>query len=880
MKLESLTLAGSRGIRAGMGLEEISIDLTKLPPGLIAVVGPNGKGKTTILDNLQPYRMMPYKMKKCKNWTPAAFSYYDQFYGNDGLIELIFQMMDGKRYRKYILIDAERKKQEAYLYEDIGGEWKPFERPGIAKSDGKTATYDAAIEAVCGFPSLFFTSVFRSQGAKNLSDYTRGEIMEIIAELLNIGHIKEQGAKAGEVEKHLKALISLDNSKLDMLNEAIAEKISLNAVLNNKEQIVVNCEAIISTTNKDIEEKRIELADIDKKEAARESDKARLADLNLTQSQDYSGIVLLDTENKEHETAFETATADINEKVVRAENNLATLDEEKKEHETAFETSATDINAKLARAEKIISGEEGIREKVKEEKTKNDEMAAKKVRLTEEETEKETLENRKERLTEKEKRFSDVKVQLSNAKSYQEREILSAKTDLKQGEREAAKLGGVDCRDDGAAWVNESCLFIKDAVTARNNLPKLRSALEEASKPTKDILELEKDLKGLPSIETELKDVAELQTKNNKLISDYRIAISAIEIELAEIAKWTKLEPEIDRGKEDLERFKADIVTKEGEREKAIGRVLIKIDSIKEDIVSLRADIGVKEEEKRKAIEKTLSKKADIEKRITERAPDIAKLTEALGQDMVALANDIKKAIEAKQGELPAMELSIKIAQEEIGKLRGKLEDIDKKESEIAVIEKRVAEINKEIVRWSILARACSNDGIVALEIDDAGPGISAIANELLAECYGSRYSVKMSTQSARAKGGMKEDFDIIVIDSETGESASITEKSGGQVTYVEDAIVRAICLMNIRNSDHVFGSLFSDEKDGALDKDKKQAFIDIKKKALAMGSHDNEFFITQTVELQERSDGGILLEDGKVSVGKLVFQGENVMVQ
>ncbi|MCK5607585.1 hypothetical protein KAR91_37220 [Candidatus Pacearchaeota archaeon] len=867
MKLESLKLAGSRGIRAGMGLEEIFIDLTKLPPGLIAVVGPNGKGKTTILDNLQPYRMMPYKMKKCKNWTPAAFSYYDQFYGNDGLIELIFQMMDGKRYRKYILIDAERKKQEAYLYEEISGEWKPFERPGIAKSDGKTATYDAAIEAVCGSPSLFFTSVFRSQGAKNLSDYTRGEIMEIIAELLNIGHIKEQGAKASEVEKHLKALISLDNSKLDMLNEAIADKVTLKATLNNKEQIIINYEDIISKTTKEIEGKRVELADIEKKGAARESDKARLADLNLTQSQDYSSIVLLNDENKEHETVFETATADINEKVVRAENNLVTLDDEKKEHETAFETSITDINTKLARAEHIISGEAGIREKVKEEATKNDELAKKKVHLTEEEAEKETLENRKERLTEKEKRFSDVKVQLSNAKSYQEREILSAKTDLKQGEREAAKLDGVDCRDDGAAWVNESCLFIKDAVTARNNLPKLRSALEEVSKPTKDILELEKDLKGLPAIEAELKDIAELQASNNKFISEYRIAISAIEIELTEIAKWTKLEPEIDRGKEDIERFNADIVAKKGEKEKAIGRVLSQIDSVKGDIVSLKADIGVKEEEKKKATEKTLIKKADIEKRITERAPDIAKLTEALGQDMVALANDIKRTIEAKQGELPALELSIKSAQEEIGNLRGKLEEIDKKEGEITAIEKRIAGVNKEIIRWSILARACSNDGIIPLEIGDAAPNISGITNELLAECYGSRYSIKISTQSEKAKGGMKEDFDITVIDSETGESVSITEKSGGQTTWIEDALTRAICLYNIHSGAKVYGTMFCDEKDGMLDADKKTEFMSVKRKALELGSHEMEIFISQTRDLQDLADGHIILSDSGVTV-------------
>jgi exonuclease SbcC len=866
MKLESLRLKGSKGIRAGMGLEEIFIDLTKIPAGLIAVVGENGKGKTTILDNLHPFRMMPYKMRKCKNWSPAAFTYYDQFYGSDGINELIFEM-GGERYRKYILIDADRKKQEAYFYKEVDGEWKPFEENGIAKSDGKTATYDAAVEAVCGSPSLFFTSVFRSQGAKNLSDYTRGDIMEIIAELLNINHIKEQGAKAGEVEKHLKALIALDNSKLDMLKESIDNHDELTATLNNKKQIIGNYEFIISKTTKEIEEKKVELSDIEKKEAARESEKARLKDLTDVQAQDGASLLLLDGEKKEHEAAFVTATVDTNEKLTRAEQSIVTLNEEKKEHETSLETATVDINKKLATVEKIVSGEKEIREKVVEENTKNDEMAKKKAYLLEEETEKETLESRKGRLAEKEKGFSDIKIQLNEAKSLHEREIQSAKTTLDQAEREAAKLDGVDCKGDGAAWINEGCLFIKDAAEARTSLEKLRADLEEKSKPSAKILELEKDLKGLPAVETELKDIAELQTRNNELISDYRTAISAFEAELTEIARWTKLVPQIDRAAEDIERLTTDLKVKGEEKTKAIDRVIIQIGKAREDIESLKADIATKDKERVKALEKIDGKKADIETRISERAIDITRLTAALGQNMETLTRDITNAMQEKATELRSIENNKELVQGEIGNLNGKFEEIVKKQGEIKVIDKRVASINKEIAKWSLLAKVCSNDGIIALEIDDAGPGIAGIANELLAECYGSRYSVKIVTQSAKASGGMKEDFDITVLDSETGESASITEKSGGQVTYVEDAIVRAICLMNIRSSERVFDSLFSDEKDGALDEDKKQAFIAVKHKALELGTHNNEFFITQSRELQEMSDARIVLGDKGITI-------------
>jgi len=51
-----LTLKGFRGIRDGLGLEEMTLDLERLADGaaLVAIAGANGCGKSTVMDNLHP----------------------------------------------------------------------------------------------------------------------------------------------------------------------------------------------------------------------------------------------------------------------------------------------------------------------------------------------------------------------------------------------------------------------------------------------------------------------------------------------------------------------------------------------------------------------------------------------------------------------------------------------------------------------------------------------------------------------------------------------------------------------------------------------------------------------------------------------------------
>lgn len=52
----TLTLKGFRGIRDGLALDALTLDFERLADGgaLVAIVGANGRGKTTILDNMHP----------------------------------------------------------------------------------------------------------------------------------------------------------------------------------------------------------------------------------------------------------------------------------------------------------------------------------------------------------------------------------------------------------------------------------------------------------------------------------------------------------------------------------------------------------------------------------------------------------------------------------------------------------------------------------------------------------------------------------------------------------------------------------------------------------------------------------------------------------
>ena len=207
MKPISLMLKGFRGIRDGLARDSIELDFARLAADaeLVAIVGNNGRGKTTILDNLTPFTVMP---SRAGADGLGSFSYYDHVYLPESVKDLVWEH-EGKRYWSQLVFRLTgKKKTEAFLHVRKGEQWEPVRIDDGTVSDGKVDTYECCVEAILGSAQTFFTSVFSVQGKRQLSAYKNGEIKTLLADLLGLEKIREIGRQAAEAAKLLKAGLS------------------------------------------------------------------------------------------------------------------------------------------------------------------------------------------------------------------------------------------------------------------------------------------------------------------------------------------------------------------------------------------------------------------------------------------------------------------------------------------------------------------------------------------------------------------------------------------------------------------------------------------------------------------------------------------------
>ena len=101
--------------------------------------------------------------------------------------------------------------------------------------------------------------------------------------------------------------------------------------------------------------------------------------------------------------------------------------------------------------------------------------------------------------------------------------------------------------------------------------------------------------------------------------------------------------------------------------------------------------------------------------------------------------------------------------------------------------------------------------------------------------------------------------FGTIGPDARGGKSLSLM--SGGERTFIDACLTRAIALYLAQNTGRRFDTLFSDEADGPLDPEHKRMFMAMKREVLRLGGYRQEFFITQTPHLATMADAIIDLD-------------------
>lgn len=184
MRILSLRLKHFKPVKYSLlGRDEIHIDFSSLPDGLIAITGKNGAAKTTIIDNLQPFRVMPFR---------ASQSIADMVYG-DGEKELVWEHA-GKAYRSLLKVNGKTREMVSFLDEmKEDGSWQPL-------IDGRNNDYDAEIEKILGISEkMFFITRFRSQDARSFASFKKNDFREVFESMISeLGYLVDVSRRAKE----------------------------------------------------------------------------------------------------------------------------------------------------------------------------------------------------------------------------------------------------------------------------------------------------------------------------------------------------------------------------------------------------------------------------------------------------------------------------------------------------------------------------------------------------------------------------------------------------------------------------------------------------------------------------------------------------------
>lgn len=804
MKILSLKLRGAIGIRKGLGQEEVSLNFKDFSPGLVAISGRNGTGKTTIIENLHPYRCMVSRDR----------SLTTQFYLKDSFRVLEFEY-NGKRYESKILIDALTGASEAYLFEE-----------GKALNDGKLTTYDTAIENLLGSRDLFFNSVFSGQKSKGIAQLKPAEIKTLFFELLNLNHYEVycERAKARLREKQLE--LSSIEGEIKMLMETVSEVTEAD-LIRGKETLQYLEEAILTSGNA-------------LSKARKQKDELQTA-LAKTEALLVSNGAILDEIEAKRERMTEIKEGlqkDLAQMKISMEEEL-----EKCGDDDWCKPELKAIEEKIKRAEKLLMNLDTIKRNIAE---KQDlEASLKSIRedidrqihfLRNTEEHKQKLQNRLplDLITDLERKIFEA--------SHHEAKL---KRDLEKAESEFTLINEVPCDE----ITGSNCQFLKNAHLMREAIPAIKNELKSLYSTLEIDRETLKNLKDRKQeVETEIAQFEEASEVIKNEEKKLRTEANRIKTELVRLEQhpWESLLQEALKAENDIKLHQMEIEALAKEDE-----------AMRKQRATIRERYAAIEDEKRRSAAELADQiLGDIRKLEEDYNPNIAEIFANIHHE----TDSIDAQIERHTEEIELLNARVRDHQAKLTKIELELEAVRQNQVKINAKQTEKILIESEVKDFAFLVKAFDKTGIPVLKLENSGVEISSRANELLS-LFENKFRIVFETTSwTKDKKKLKETFLINVLEDDG--VCNLSDKSGGQQVWLETAIQLAISLV-VRQQGRRIETSFLDEKDGALDIDNAYSYVQMLEKAHTMSGVHNTFIITHRPELLDMIPQKVLLKDG-----------------
>ena len=806
MQVLSLTLKGFRGIRDGLRRDTLTLDFEALASDavLVAIAGSNGRGKTTVMDNMHPYLTMPSRALAAG---PGGFAYYDHVCLPESEKDLVWAH-EGVRYRSQVVIRAgTRRRTEAFLFARAGDTWRPVQLADGTVSDGKVETYTHCVEAVCGSADTFFTSVFSAQGKRQLSHYRNGEIKTLLADLLGQEEIRALGQKAADVARALKAglvaqrqeMIGIDeeHQRIDEERRRV-EGAGARTVqaLAAKAGAQTALDAARSTLARLVAEREQTLATQAQRRRLQQERQAALdADKQSTEA--------LDAQDRQEQERLARLTQRIADRITQERKRREALEgRRRQQHQVLADAPAVQHAVKtLPRSQRLLCAR------------------TERVGL---------LRQQVQRLSDCTGAQRTAQLRLAEIEREAGRAALRA-------EELSRRFGLTDEVPCAGSDLQGRCKLLADAHEARALVPNAHADVHRLATEKR-------------TVQAQLEQIGTTVLALARAPTDCHVA----------------------GHRETLARDRVSRLAVLAARAGEIERVRDEVTVVDQELRALAAAGGVDETaDERAERQQVASVRAQISGRREQQVAQIRERLDRLDESLAALpAQFDEQWLVAASGEVGRAAAAVTAAEQAHLVALRDAQSWEEATRQVAFVAQRrtqlmarIASVESALGGWTLFARCMSNDGLIALAIDDAGPALSGLANDLLLACYGPRFTVSIHTLVESAKGEQKEGFDIVVHDGDSGESKSVGLMSGGERVWINECLTRAVALYLVEHSGRRYSTLFSDEADGALDTERKRMFMAMKREVLRLGGYEREFFVSQTPELTAMADAVIDME-------------------
>lgn len=825
MRLDTLRI---KGVLAFDG--DVCLDFKELPPGLIALVGPNGHGKSTIMESpiAATHRTYPSREK-------AIFEYA---HGTDSFIESTFELEGRGLYRARLNLDRLHRKQEGTILQlGAGG-------PRIL-NDGKVSTYDAVVaELLPPLPDLL-ASVLAVQTKKgSFSAQERKERRVLFGSLLGLDHLEASAERARQAaDRVMVAVLNLTAER-----DALARLIS-----DDEETAIEQAAQRLQVDGGTAEARREELrrtintvdamlsslsADALRHAAARERfDRLEAEQLAKTVERDNALGFIAHTQRElaEERNRRERALA------AWLDRNAAEQhDESGYRGEIAAITSARDASlgaaeSKIAANKDLLARADVIRASSANVGVLEDSVAKAKT----------TLDGLRRALDAHRSRERDLVAALAA--------IAVAQTELTQAEADVAKLSSVPFGEDCAP-----CRFMTDAAEAKARIPELQQVIGAKDRYTADLASVRQLL------ERDKTSVASWTERVTRLDAE----LAAEKVIAAELPHLTAAEERIKTRTQQIAdahaRFAADTERAADRERERVARLQREAEQRKTEHVGELAALNTRAADTiARETQHVAALEAEIADAITRR--DAAGVVGRETRDAARQAEECAAQIATYRRELEGVTARIATIHAQADELRRRAAAFDANRTTCARLDARLTELRTEAVEWKVLAGAFGRDGLQTLEIDNAGPAVSAFTNDLLRSCFGGRFSVELVTQVAKkGKDGTKEVFELTVYDNHRGgEARDISDLSGGQRVIVEEAFRSAIALLVNTRNQHPMRTAWRDESTAALYHEVLPDYIAMLRRTQEIGGFHQIFFATHSLDCARLADAQIFVANG-----------------